>query len=171
VGNSHHRRGVDGRTGVLRSGLAFRNGHDGSTDSSATMLDDPSSALNARQGDSAGQETQAAVEGDGALVILWCYEVKPECREAFLRHYAEDGTWEILFRRAPGYLGTELLGGTDSHNRFMTIDRWRSAADHAEFLRTHQAQYRAIDKMCERLTVSERPLGEYRRAGSIVHER
>lgn len=135
------------------------------------MTDDPPPALKAVPGDSAAHEMQADAEGDGALMILWCYEIKPECREAFLRHYAEDGVWARLFRAAPGYLGSELLAGTASQIHFMTIDRWRSAADHAEFLKTHQAQYRTIDKVCEVLTVSELRVGDYRRMGSTVNAR
>lgn len=103
------------------------------------------------------------------VLIIWRYEVKPECRDEFLRHYAEDGTWAILFQSAPGYLRTELLGSTDAQNCLVTIDRWRSGVDHAEFLSARQAQYRAIDKMCDRLTVSEQRLGGYRRAASIVN--
>lgn len=141
------------------------------TDSGEPLLYDSSPEANTLQRDGASRELRTAAEVSGDLVILWQYEVKPEYREEFLRHYAEDGTWASLFQVAPGYLGTELLSGTDSQNQFLTIDRWRSATDHAEFLRTHEARYLEIDKMCELLTISEKRLGDYQRVRSFVNTR
>jgi hypothetical protein len=43
------------------------------------------------------------------IAILWRYRVKPEHRGDFERAYGPDGDWANLFRRHPGYLGTELL--------------------------------------------------------------
>jgi hypothetical protein len=42
-------------------------------------------------------------------VILWEFTIKPEKQQTFLDAYGPEGNWAQLFRRAEGYLGTELL--------------------------------------------------------------
>jgi len=98
--------------------------------------------------------------GDGApLLRLWAYTVKPEKSAEFIRFYGPDGDWARLFARGEGYLGTELwrTGG----NRFITLDRWRSAADWRRFKAAFAADYAALDARGDGLTETETDLGDY----------
>jgi heme-degrading monooxygenase HmoA len=93
---------------------------------------------------------------------LWEFRVAPEARAEFERHYGADGSWSQLFRRAEGYLGTHLLQDRADPGRFLTLDRWRSDADHRAFRTAFAQEYAALDRLCEALTLSETALGEYR---------
>ena len=115
------------------------------------------------------------------IAILWRYRVKPEHREEFERTYGSEGAWAQLFRRHPGYRGTELLAEThpvrpersesefegrsptqtpdDSPLTYLTIDRWRSEADFADFLATRGQAYAALDAATEGWTEEEEKLG------------
>jgi hypothetical protein len=107
------------------------------------------------------------------IAILWRYRVKPEHRAAFEATYGPDGDWARLFRRHDHYLGTELLSSAprrrpgsrpDEENAgealaYLTIDRWRSEADCADFMATHRADYEALDAATEGWTEEEVRLG------------
>lgn len=95
---------------------------------------------------------------------IWEYEVRPEAEAEFLTHYAPGGTWAALFRRAAGYLGTELYRDRARADRFITIDRWESEVAFREFRRRFAAEFEALDRQCEGLTLYEAALGEYRPA-------
>jgi heme-degrading monooxygenase HmoA len=92
---------------------------------------------------------------------LWEFSVVPLRQAEFERHYGPDGSWVQLFRRAPGYLGTELLHDRADSLRYVTIDRWQSAEDWQAFRLRFSEQYEALDRRCEELTAREAPLGEY----------
>ena len=119
------------------------------------------------------------------IAILWRYRVKPEHREAFEAAYGPDGDWARLFRRHEHYLGTELLSQPNRHPRagphqsttligtqggdpaeddestldYLTIDRWRSEADFADFMAAHRADYEDLDAATEGWTEEEVKLG------------
>ncbi len=99
---------------------------------------------------------------DEAFTYIWEYEVSASEEGEFLMHYASDGTWAELFRRAPGYLATELYRDRARPERFVTIDRWRSEAAFREFRSRFAAEFEALDHRCERLTRHEALLGEFR---------
>ena len=92
---------------------------------------------------------------------IWEFTVAEAHRPAFERAYGPHGPWVALFRRAPGYLGTELLRDAATPGRYLTVDRWASAAAYHAFHTEHGAAYAAIDVECEYLTEGERSLGEY----------
>jgi heme-degrading monooxygenase HmoA len=94
-------------------------------------------------------------------LYIWEYEVRPEGEERFRRHYGPDGTWVALFRRSPGHVGTQLLQDRQRPRRYVTIDTWDSAESHASFRRQFAAEFVALDRECEALTVRETLLGEY----------
>jgi heme-degrading monooxygenase HmoA len=98
------------------------------------------------------------------IAILWTYDVRPEAADLFERGYGPAGAWVALFRRAEGYLGTELLRGPASS--YLTIDRWRSRGDFEAFMAACRDEYEAIDRATERLTVTERRLGEWEAVSS-----
>lgn len=91
----------------------------------------------------------------------WEFEVRPGLESEFERHYGPDGSWARLFRLAPGYVETLLLRDRAQPNRYVTIDRWRSAAEHDRFKADFAEQYRRLDAECEQLTLAERALGEW----------
>jgi heme-degrading monooxygenase HmoA len=94
-------------------------------------------------------------------VIVW--EFRPEVgREAaFAAAYGPAGVWTELFRRSPGFLGTELLRSGESPPHYLTIDRWESREAYDAFRRAHQADYDRLDKEGEALTAAEARVGEF----------
>lgn len=91
------------------------------------------------------------------IAILWRYRVKPGHMAEFEITYGPNGSWAQLFRRHPGYIGTELFRGPASD--YLTIDRWRSEPDFAAFLAEHRADYDALDAATEGWTEEEVRLG------------
>ena len=93
------------------------------------------------------------------IAILWSFQVRPEASDAFERTYGPEGEWAVLFRRAGGYLGTELLRGPDG--AWLTIDRWRSQGDFDAFMAANRADYEALDRATQGWTSEERRLGTW----------
>lgn len=96
-----------------------------------------------------------------AFARLWEFAVVAARQAEFESHYGPEGSWVQLFRRAQGYLGTELLHDRIDSLRYVTIDRWQSAEDWHTFRRRFSDQYEALDRRCEGLTTRESPLGDY----------
>jgi heme-degrading monooxygenase HmoA/ketosteroid isomerase-like protein len=96
-------------------------------------------------------------------VILWEFVVRPEKVDAFITAYTSEGAWAQLFRRADGFVGTELLRSTDSEDgaHFLTIDRWVTAEHFARFRTQFATEYRRLDTQCEGLTLKESKLGTF----------
>ena len=94
-------------------------------------------------------------------VYLWTFRVKPGCRRSFLKAYGPGGDWERLFRKARGYLRTELLRDRKERNRFVTVDYWRDRASHLAFRRRYAREFAVLDRRCAALTSSERLLGQF----------
>jgi len=98
---------------------------------------------------------------DQPFTCIWEYRVRPERAGDFERAYGPEGDWATLFRRAPGYLRTELHRDRDDPLRFVTIDFWKSSAAWERFRADFAADYEALDAACERLTISEREVGRF----------
>ncbi len=96
-----------------------------------------------------------------AYTYIWAYRVKLDSLDAFLEHYAPDGRWVELFRRAEGYLGTELLRDRAEAYRYVTIDRWSSAKAFTEFRSTFAREFEQLDRHCESFTAEEREIGTF----------
>ncbi|MFD0739187.1 antibiotic biosynthesis monooxygenase [Lysobacter koreensis] len=94
------------------------------------------------------------------FVTVWEYEVRPGSERAFEGLQGADGAWVELFRAHAGYLGSEVLRD-ESTRRYLTIDRWASAADYDRFLEAGQVRYAQIDSLGDALTVTERRLGRF----------
>ena len=94
-------------------------------------------------------------------VYIWEYQIRTETEADFLAHYKPDGAWSRLFRRAPGYLGTELYRDRERRDRFITIDRWRSEADFQDFRTRFAAAFDALDHLCSDFATQERRLGTF----------
>jgi len=88
--------------------------------------------------------------------IEWEFRPAPERLEEFLAAYGPEGAWVKLFRRAAGFLGTQLVPAAGRPGWYRTIDRWRAPEDHVAFHAAFGEEYRELDRQCERLTLEER---------------
>jgi heme-degrading monooxygenase HmoA len=96
------------------------------------------------------------------FLVIWEFQVKAG-REAEFEHiYGPDGDWAALFKREPGYLGTDLLIDARDSCGYMTIDRWVSPAAYEAFKREWFAEYDALDAACDGLTDGETLIGRFR---------
>ena len=89
------------------------------------------------------------------------FQVRPARVDDFLRHYDRGGSWEQLFRRAPGYLGTRLLRDRKDPLRFVTIDDWVDEEHYRAFRTQFAHDYETLDNICEGLTVTETSFGDF----------
>ena len=92
---------------------------------------------------------------------LWEFLVKPGSEVEFIKHYGPEGTWVQLFRQAPGFMETLFLKDSESPRRYVTLDRWRSAAEYQTFRTRFTRQYQKLDEVCGGLTISETYLGTF----------
>ena len=90
-------------------------------------------------------------------VILWRFRARPGHESEFEAAYGDDGAWARFFKGGDGYLGTELMRGTDGV--YLTIDRWVSAPAYRAFREAHARRYEELDAQCAGLTIEETPLG------------
>lgn len=58
-------------------------------------------------------------------------------------------------------MGTELLRDRETHDRYVTIDRWASEAAFREFREGFATEFENIDRRCAALTSHETALGEF----------
>jgi heme-degrading monooxygenase HmoA len=94
-------------------------------------------------------------------VIVWRFTPRPGREAEFESTYAAGGAWDLLFRQAQGFVSTELLRPAGDSTSYVTIDRWRSAAAFADFLRVSKEAYAALDAECESLTSEEARIGSF----------
>ncbi len=95
------------------------------------------------------------------FTTIWEFTVEPARRAEFESHYGPEGDWAGLFRRAPGYLGSELLQDRADPLRYLTVDRWESLEAWRAFRSRFAAEYERLDRQFEGLASREAPLGEY----------
>ena len=103
--------------------------------------------------------TPSVPAGPRTYLCIWAFTVHQEHVDAFRAHYGEEGAWAQLFRRAHGYVGTQLLQDETDRLRFVTIDTWSSVEDYDAFRAAHAAEYAALDRVCEGFTVAETLIG------------
>jgi heme-degrading monooxygenase HmoA len=94
-------------------------------------------------------------------IAIWEFTVPPEQTAAFVAAYGPAGLWAELFRRAPGFRGTELYRDRESPQLFVTLDFWLNEDAFRHFRSAFSAEYEALDRRCESLTASERRLGTF----------
>ena len=95
---------------------------------------------------------------------IWAFKVHPDRVAAFREHYGKEGTWVQLFRRARGYLGTELLEDAADPLRYVTIDTWSDAEAYEAFRAAFASEYAELDRVCEGLTLEETLIGHFVRS-------
>jgi heme-degrading monooxygenase HmoA len=94
-------------------------------------------------------------------VIIWEYQVRRGNESDFEKIYSPRGEWVELFKRGAGYLGTELLRDAALPQRYVTIDRWESAAAYTAFHQKSFNEYKALDARCAALSESEVLVGAF----------
>ena len=98
-------------------------------------------------------------------VSIWRFRIGSANRTRFEEAYGPDGDWARLFRRQPGFVGTELLreeeADADGTAAYLTIDRWRARSDWLDFQDAFGDDYRALDRACEELTAAEERIGGF----------
>lgn len=94
-------------------------------------------------------------------VYLWEFRVREESLSEFEDVYRPEGAWVMLFRRAEGYLGSELLRDARDEARYVTIDRWTSREALDSFYESFREEYEALDRRCERFTLMETKIGDF----------
>lgn len=92
---------------------------------------------------------------------IWEYTLRPGSEEAFERSYGAHGTWARFFERDKQYVRTELLRDREDPLRYLTIDYWLSREACEAFRVRHQAEFEALDRSCEALTLHERHVGDF----------
>jgi heme-degrading monooxygenase HmoA len=97
-------------------------------------------------------------------LILWEYEVRPGLEAQFEAIYESSGTWARLFSSSSMYYGTYLHPDANHPRRYSTLDLWASASAFEEFQKQHSAEYAALDRECEKLTLSEKQIGRFERS-------
>ena len=92
---------------------------------------------------------------------MFAYEVDAAATAAFEAAYGPHGEWARFFRAGAGYLGTDLWRAAEDPPRYLLVDRWRSAGDHAAFLEAHADEYRRRSEAGEALYRRETSLGRF----------
>ncbi len=96
-----------------------------------------------------------------SYVVIWEFHVRPAQEEEFERVYGSSGDWAQLFRRAEGYVRSELLRDHEVWGRYLVIDYWDSAAHYEAFHAAHAADYAALDQRCTTFTLRELRIGNF----------
>jgi quinol monooxygenase YgiN len=106
-------------------------------------------------------EIAIPVERESSYIVIWEFQVKPECTAEFVAAYGPDGEWARLFSRSPEFLGVELVGSVHNPHRFFTLDHWSSAAGMDMFLAANGTTYDVLDRRLTGLTEWERRIGAF----------
>lgn len=103
-------------------------------------------------------------------VYIWTYRVRPGFETEFRKHYDTMGTWVQLFRKADGYVGTQLYQDLNDPTRFLTVDTWESREAFDKFRSDHSDEFEALDSACEALTEQEAEIGRFRPVGGLENK-
>ena len=99
---------------------------------------------------------------NAGYIYAWEFTAAPDKLEEFKRVYGEDGDWVKLFRRASGYIRSELFQDRANPARFITVDYWESEDAWRTFREKFLHEYENLDVVCEQVTIREREIGRFR---------
>ena len=97
------------------------------------------------------------------FMYMWEYHVKPEAVQEFEQIYGANGEWVQLFKKADGYIGTELHRSHGNNLRYISIDYWASQEARDRFRQNFTREFDHLDKQCEALTMREILIGNFDR--------
>ena len=95
------------------------------------------------------------------FVYIWEYIVKDQCLTEFEKTYGPEGDWVQLFKKAKGYIATDLHRDVSNANRFVTVDSWNTKEDRDNFRKEYSKEFELLDEYCERFTEQEKPIGDF----------
>jgi heme-degrading monooxygenase HmoA len=98
------------------------------------------------------------------FMYAWEFLAAPGKIPEFRRVYGADGDWVKLFRRAPGYIRSDLYQDQANSQRFMTVDHWESEDAWRAFREKFRHEYEDLDVICEQVTIKEREIGRFQPA-------
>lgn len=93
-------------------------------------------------------------------VAVWKFTVKKGSEAEFEAIYGSSGEWSSLFRRAAGYLGTDLIRISGESNRYLTIDRWETEHAWRNFKQQYAEEYGTLDRRCDGLKDKEEMIAD-----------
>jgi heme-degrading monooxygenase HmoA len=97
------------------------------------------------------------------FVRIGQFHVRPGRVTAFRAASGPEGDCARLFRQVRGYHGTELLESAMDPATYLTIDRWKTAADWEVSPRRWRVEYAAPDQACGQLAAGEHEVGTFGR--------
>lgn len=92
---------------------------------------------------------------------MWEYTVKTEYKMTFEEFYSPGGRWTQLFKKAKGFIRTELFHDELDSVKYITIDYWVSKSHQNEFILTYANDYKQLDTECAMFATKERYVGEF----------
>jgi len=95
------------------------------------------------------------------FVYIWEYLVKEEHQTEFENIYGPEGEWVQLFRKAEGYITTDLHQDISNTNRFITVDFWNTKKDRDSFRKKYSKEFELLDEHCELFTNQEKLIGDF----------
>ena len=95
------------------------------------------------------------------FVIAWEFLLKHGEEEKFLAGYGPEGKWVQLFRKAPGFVRTELARSEYDAHKFVTVDVWETRAAYEAFRKKFEAEYDLLDDELRGCTVNEERVGSF----------
>jgi len=95
------------------------------------------------------------------FVYIWEFKVKEAHQAEFKKINGPEGDWSQLFRKARGYIATDLHQDRSNPNRFITVDFWKTKKDRDKFRSQFSKEFKIIDDRCENYTEREKLLGEF----------
>ncbi|MBX9695325.1 MAG: antibiotic biosynthesis monooxygenase [Cyanobacteria bacterium] len=95
------------------------------------------------------------------FLVIWEFEVKPECAERFVSIYGYDGDWAQLFRKDENYQRSTLVQDPSRSHVYLTLDFWNSREAYESFKACHKEAYLSLDSICDDLTIAERHIGSF----------
>jgi len=95
------------------------------------------------------------------FVYIWEYIVREGCLSEFEKIYGPEGDWVQLFKKAKGYIATDLHQDISNANRFITIDSWNTKEDRDDFRKKYSNEFELLDEHCESFTEREKLIGDF----------
>src|SRR5579863_1087932 len=99
-------------------------------------------------------------------LVVWEFQVRSGMKKRFEKMYGPEGEWTRLFEQDASYVGTYLIhhlkaGKQRGERGYLTLDVWTSRRAYNKFRKDHRAEYKALDRRCEKMTKSEREVGRF----------
>ena len=91
--------------------------------------------------------------GHPSYIILWKFRPKKGREKDFESAYGPNGGWVQLFKKAKGFIKTELYQNGDGS--YLTVDEWESEEAYEQFKAQNQNEYQDLDSKYQSLTDEE----------------